>query len=301
MEEGAIKWTLTQNGSLTVNKVWDGGKVLLSHMKVNTEFVNYSYNMEIEVNEVILMSPNGNVEWRVPFPSDGGFYSSSNAEAADNGTIVLVHQYGVQYSTVRLTFGYDRSGIMIWSTNMTLDSTAPTNAYFGCQVWGKDVESVFKVDPLNDSNSWNVLINDTWGGLVYDLGGTEIFLSADGQAFCFDPNGTMLWRISTGVVGSSQCAIDQKLGILAKSEDSILKIGRDGTFWCYGGLGSVVLGATFGPNDSVYVLTETKLVHLFKAQVSTPDEYLIAMLSVDLLIALSSGVWIADRLIKRHD
>ena len=44
------------------------------------------------------------------------------------------------------------------------------------------------------------------------------------------------------------------------------------------GLDSSVTALRFGPNDTVYVLTVDKLVVLDKPTVSTPTEYLIAMI-----------------------
>jgi hypothetical protein len=93
--------------------------------------------------------------------------------------------------------------------------------------------------------------------------------------------------------------IDQELGILVRSDNSVTKIGNDGSYWTYEGLDSSVTDLRFGPNNTVYVLTADKLVVLDKPTVSTPTEYLIAMISVDLLIVLSSGLWIADRLVKK--
>jgi hypothetical protein len=43
----------------------------------------------------------------------------------------------------------------------------------------------------------------------------------------------------------------------------------------------------FGQNDTIYVLTSDKMVVLYKPTVSTPTEYLIVMLSIDLVIILS--------------
>jgi hypothetical protein len=76
-------------------------------------------------------------------------------------------------------------------------------------------------------------------------------------------------------------------------------IGKDGSFWTYGGIESSILGGKLGPNNTVYVLTNDKLIVLYKPTVSMPSEYLIALISVDLLISLSVGLWIADRLIKK--
>jgi hypothetical protein len=54
-----------------------------------------------------------------------------------------------------------------------------------------------------------------------------------------------------------------------------------------------------GSNDTVYVLTDDKFIVLYKPTVSMPSEYLIALISVDLLVALSSGLWIMDRMVLK--
>ena len=87
--------------------------------------------------------------------------------------------------------------------------------------------------------------------------------------------------------------------MLVRSDSLVTKIGLDGSYWTYDGLDSSVKDVRFGPNSTVYVLTDDKMVVLYKPTVSTPTQYLIVMLSVDMLIVLSSGVWIADRMMKK--
>ena len=52
---------------------------------------------------------------------------------------------------------------------------------------------------LISSNNWELLLNDTMGGSIYNLEGIEVFFSNDGQAFGIDPNGIVLWHITTMV------------------------------------------------------------------------------------------------------
>jgi hypothetical protein len=144
-------------------------------------------------------------------------------------------------------------------------------------------------------------LNDTLDGSIYFLEGVEVFLSNDGQAFGIDPNGTVLWHIHTAVTDSPQCTVENEQGMLVRSDNSVTKIEKDGSYWTYDGLDSSVSDLRFGPNNTVYVLTADNLVVLDKPTVSTPTEYLIAMISVDLLIVLSSGLWIADRLVKKSN
>ncbi|MGD0819088.1 MAG: hypothetical protein ABR986_11945, partial [Methanomassiliicoccales archaeon] len=294
-----------QNGSLVVNKVWDDGEVLLKHM-------NFSSSMVIDVDEMILLSANGIPQWDVQFPTEYGFLGSSSANVANNGTIVLSYQYdGMRYNQ-----GYTVSGELLWTCNMSVDLSSPDDAYYGCRSNGGDahheyIEMVYKVDPANISNNWEIMLNDTWGGSMYYLEGVEVFMSNDGQAFGIDPNGTVLWHVYTAIsqslqslqyymIGDSlQCVVDREQGLLLRSENTITKIGKDGSYWTYSGLDSSVKDMRFGPNNTVYVLAYDKMVVLNKPVVSTPTEYMIAMLSVDLLIALSSMLWIADRLVKK--
>jgi hypothetical protein len=67
---------------------------------------------------------------------------------------------------------------------------------------------IYKVDPLNDSDCWNIFLNNTRGGSMYDLDGIEIFMSSDGPAFGLDPNGSALWHTDTGVSGTVRCDVD---------------------------------------------------------------------------------------------
>ncbi len=302
IEGGSINWAFTQNGSLTVDRIWNDGRVLLHHMNFDEYLINNSYTTVLDSDEMILLSENGTPVWNLPFPTEGGSDGRSRAEVANNGTIVLVHEYPIRaWESARISQGYSVSGTLIWTRNESYDSSIRTDSYFGCLAMEGNVESVFKVDMADDSNSWNILLNDTWGGSMYDLEGIEIFVSSNGQAYCMDPNGSILWHIDGGLTGSSGCAINPELGILAKSHHSIMMIGIDGSCWVYDGLDSTIIGARFGPDGTVIAMTEDKLVMIHKPTVSMPTEYLIAMLSVDLLITLSLILWIADRLVKKEN
>ena len=301
IEGGSVVWNLTENGSLSVIKVWDDGRVLVRHTESHVESTNFSQTDVIDSMDMTMISPNGTSEWVIPFPDVDGYYYSSLVEIANNGTIVL-DQYAPGW---KQTHGYDVSGSLIWTNNGSYDSSMDTYSYFGCQALegnGKHnyVESVFKVDRANDSNSWIDYLNDTWGGSMYELNGTEIFVSSDGQAFGLDSNnGSIHWHTDTEVTGTTSSDVDPELGVLVQSDNTVTMIGKDGSFWTYGGIESSILGGKLGPNNTVYVLTNDKLIVLYKPTVSMPSEYLIALISVDLLISLSVGLWIADRLIKK--
>jgi hypothetical protein len=124
-------------------------------------------------------------------------------------------------------------------------------------------------------------------------------VSSDGQAFGLGPNGSLLWHTNTGVIGTTRSYVDPESGVLVQSDDSVTEIGKDGSFWTYGGIDSPILGGKLGSNSTVYVLTQDKFIVLNKPTVSMPSEYRIALISVDLLIALSSGLWIADRMVLK--
>ena len=94
---------------------------------------------------------------------------------------------------------------------------------------------------------------------MYDLDGIEIFMSSDGPAFGLDPNGSALWRMDTGVSGTVRCDVYAELGVLVRSENTITKIGKDGSFWSYSGIDSLVTGAKLGPDNTIYVLTDSQL------------------------------------------
>jgi hypothetical protein len=298
IEVGIIKWAFTQNGSIGIMNISEDGKVLLWHTHYHSYF-NITFPA-FDVDEAILLSPNGLPQWSVQFPTVNGFSGSSYANVANNGTIIL----GYEFDGTRQTQGYTVSGDLLWNSNVSTDMSSENAVHYECQSQGGNrlheyVEAVYKVDPLNKSNDWTVLLNDTYGGAMYFLEEVEVFLSNDGQAFGLDPNGTVLWHINIIVTGSPQCMIDHEQGMLVRLENSATKIEKDGSYWTYDGFDSSVKDLRFGPNNTVYVLTADKLVVLSKPTVSTPTEYLIAMLSVDLLIVLSSGLWIADRLVKK--
>jgi hypothetical protein len=293
IEGGSVVWNFTRNGSLAITNVWEIGNVLLRHSEGHVESTNFSQMMMWDLDEAIMLSPNGSLMWNVPFTSDGHL-SSSFSEVTSNGTIVIIYDY----RGWRESREYTISGNLIWTSNVSIDQTN-TYSYFGCQALGNNVESVFKVDWNDYTKGWIVRLNETWGGSMYDLNGMEIFVSSDGQAFGFDPNGTILWHIYTDMIGTTQCCIDFKLGLLVQSDNAITKIGKDGSYWTYDGIDSTIYGGRLGQNNTVYVLTSDKLMVLYKPTVSTPTEYLIAMLSVDMLIALSSVLWIADRIVKK--
>lgn len=302
IEGGSIKWAFTQNGSLVVDKVWDDGKVLLKHMNFHTDYTDNSSNMVMDVDESILLSPDGVPQWNLQFPEANRFYGYSYANVSNNGTIVLAYEY----NGTRQTDGYDISGDLLWSCNVSIGLSPDGVADYDCYSRGGNaqheyVEGVSKVDPLNASNDWNIILNDTLDGSIYFLEGVEVFLSNDGQAFGIDPNGTVLWHIHTAVTDSPQYTVENEQGMLVRSDNSVTKIEKDGSYWTYDGLDSSVSDLRFGPNNTVYVLTADNLVVLDKPTVSTPTEYLIAMISVDLLIVLSSGLWIADRLVKKSN
>ena len=136
---------------------------------------------------------------------------------------------------------------------------------------------------------------------MYDLGGVEVYVDGNGQAFGLDPNGSILWHIETGIVGTWQSQICCDIGLILQTENTLVKIDKDGTFWVHDGFDSTIRDVRLGQNDTVYVLTDDKLIVLYKPTVSMPSEYLIAMISVDLLISLSAGLWIADRLVKKSN
>lgn len=300
IEGGSVIWSLTENGSFSVIKVWEDGTVLLQHTISHFVTNEFSQVNVFDSDELLMVRPDGSLEWKLLCPKDNGHYWSSYTEIASNGTILLD-----QYDSDRIcTRGYDLSGCLIWTNNRTNDPSAQAAPYFGCQALGgsgKYVESVFKVDPGNSSNSWTIFLNDTWGGSMYELNGTEIFVSSDGQAFGLDPNGSLLWHIDTGVTGTTKSCVDPESGVLVQSDNAVTKIGKDGSFWTYGGIDSQILGGRLEPNNTVYVLTNDKFIVLYKPTVSMPSEYLIALISVDLLVALSSGLWMADRMFKRSD
>jgi hypothetical protein len=300
IEGGSIIWSLTENGSFSVIRVWDDGTVLLKHTVSHFVTDDFSQVNVFESDELLMMCPNGSSEWRTPCPNVDGHYSSSSVEIASNGTIVLD-----QYDADKIcTQGYDLSGHLIWASTRSYDQSTQGPVYFGCQALGgphRYVESVFKVDPCNSSKSWTIYLNDTWGGSMYEMNGTEIFVSSDGQAFGVDPNGSLLWHTDTGVTGTTRSYVDPESGVLVQSDNTVTKIGKDGSFWTYGGIDSLILGGKLGPNNTVYVLTDDKFIVLYKPTVSMPSEYLIALISADLLIALSSGLWIADRVFKRSN
>jgi hypothetical protein len=300
IEGGLISWSITKNGSLGISQTLDDGRLLLHHMYVRQDIINSSFETVVDTNEMIMLSQNGTVLWNALFPTDGDYYGSSSSLLADNGTIVLEREFNLQSGEwVKLSQGYSESGSLLWSSNESTIMSSSTDIVFGCWNRGDNVELVYKLDPLNDSESWNVLLNDTWGGSMYDLGGMEIFVSSNGHAYGLDTNGSILWNIDIGVIGTGRCCVDNDRGLLVKYENIIAKISTDGSYWVYDGIDATINDAMFGPNDTVYVSTADKLVVLYKPTVSTPTEYLIAMLSVDLLIALSSILWIADRLIKK--
>jgi outer membrane protein assembly factor BamB len=299
IEGGSVIWNLTEKGSLGVIKVWTDGRVLIKHTDSHLVTTNITQTIVVDTEEMIMMDPNGTPEWRLPFPQDDGYYYSGNLEITSNGTIVL-SQFAPGWLQ---THAYNLSGSLLWTSNGTYDSS-DTSTYFGCQQRASDgqhkyVEQVYKVDRANDSNSWVVYLNDTWGGTMYELNGSEIFVSSDGQAFCFDLNGSILWHIDTEVTGTVRSYVDPNLGVLVQSDNTVTMINKDGSFWTYGGIASSIMGGRFGPNNTVFVLTNDKLIVLYKPTVSMPSEYLIAMISVDLLVSLSVGLWIADRLIKK--
>ena len=297
IEGGIIKWAFTQNGSLGVMNVSEDGKVLLRHVHYHSNF-NITFPM-FDVDEAILLSPNGLPQWRLQFPTSDVLSGSSYTNVAGNGTIILNYEI----EGMKQTRGYTVSGDLLWYSNMSIEQS--TGVRYECQSQGgfgqhDHIEAVYKIDPSNGSNDWSITLNDTYDGSMYSLAGVEVFLSNDGQAFGLDPrDGTVLWHMQFYINGSPQCVSDQELGILVRSDNSVTKIGNDGSYWTYEGLDSSVTDLRFGPNNTVYVLTADKLVVLDKPTVSTPTEYLIAMISVDLLIVLSSGLWIADRLVKK--
>ena len=300
IQGGSIKWTFTQNGSLGICKVWNDGKVLLRHINYNSDYSINSSRTGFDVDEAIMLSPMGIPLWNHQFPTEHGFSGSSYAYVADNGTIVLTYEYNgvIQY------YGCSIAGEVLWTENRSIEQSPNAAAYFGCQSLGGDsqhefIESVFRSDPANHSYFWNVLLNDTWGGSVYEVGGVVMFVSNDGQVYGFDVNGTILWQIHTTVYDTPQCLVDNVQGLLLRSDNLVTKIGKDGTYWTYDGLDSSVRDLRFGPNNTIYVLMNNQMVVLDKPVVSTPTEYMIAMLSVDMLIALSSGLWITDRIMKK--
>jgi hypothetical protein len=150
IEGESIIWSLTENGSFAVIKVWDDGRVLLKHTEGHFVNTNYSEVNVFEWEELLMIDPNGSSEWKIHCPKVDGHYSSSSVEIADNGTIVL-DQYAPDW--IR-THGYDLSGHLIWTCFGSYDPSAQRPAYFGCQVRGSDglhrsVESVFRsIHPL---------------------------------------------------------------------------------------------------------------------------------------------------------
>jgi hypothetical protein len=295
IEGGTINWAYTQNGSLGIGSVLNDGSVLLRHVKASYDSADY------EVNEIVMLSPNGTPEWKRPFPQVGGYFGTSTVNIADNGTIVIVRQYSLGSEDVRLTQGYTASGDLIWVTNESIDYSFAMDPYFTSEVWAENVVLMSKVDPVDGSSNWNVLLNDTQHGTIYEMDGMEFFVSSDGQAFGLDENGIVLWHVDTGIADNQLCEANDSQGLLLRTDHSILKIDTHGSFWVYDMADSSISDAMFGPYNTVYVLAGDKMVVLYKPTVSTPTEYLITMLSVDLLIVLSSGVWIADRLIPRPD
>jgi hypothetical protein len=304
IEGGEIQWSFSQNGSLVVDCVMHDGKVCLRHSH-NTilETRGQSTTMICDLDEQIMLTADGVPLWRMPYFL--GLYGFDDTYVANNGTIVLVYEdEGVtQYH------GFSPSGTLLWTNTTAVYSpvTLSTSAcYYGCQPWqGNDqydyVESVYKEDRNNASNSWMVLLNGTQGGSVHVLKGIEIFLSWDGQAYGIDPNGSVRWHVQTGFVGTQQWDADGKLGLLVQSESSVMEIRRDGSFWVHDLIGSTIQRALFGPNDSVYILTDMKLVVLDKPATPKPNEYLIVMISADLLIGLGSALWVVDRMVKKQN
>ena len=300
IEGGSVKWSYTQNGTVIVSNVWSDGRVLIRYTNERPEWVNSSYDMVLKADEMVMLSANGTSQWTQPFPLGDISTSSSSAKVASDGTIMLIHQDLLE----KRTQGYSMDGSLLWTDNNTYDPNYQTAIYYGCQSWGLSsqqtyIEHVYKVDPLNNSNSWNIFLNDTMSGEMYDLKGMEIFIAGDGQGYGIDPNGSILWHIQTGTAETQQCEVNDSLGLLLLSDGSLVKIDKSGSFWVYEGFDNQVMGAVLGPNNTVYVLTESKLVVLYKPTVSAPSEYLMAMISVDLLVTLSAGLWIADRLVKK--
>ena len=221
IEGGIIKWTFTQNGSIGIVNVSEDGKVLLRHVHYLTNF-NTTFPA-FDVDEVILLSPDGLPEWRLQFPTSAGFSGSSYANVSDNRTIILAYVI----DGIRQTRGFDVSGDLLWYSNVSIEHSSEVR--YECQSQGgfgqhDYVEAVYKVDPDNESNNWNILLNDTYGGAMYSLGGVEVFLSNDGQVFGIDPNGTVLWHIHAGVTNSPQCHVDYEQGMLIWSDNAVTKI-----------------------------------------------------------------------------
>jgi hypothetical protein len=294
IEGGSINWAYTQNGSLAIGDRLNDGRVLLRH-------VNASFNTaDYDVNEIVMLSSMGIPEWKRPFPHVGGYYGTSTAEIAANGTIVAVRQVSLGgLEEARLTQGYTTSGDLVWAKNESFDFSIARDPYFTSKAWAGNVISMSKVDPTDSSRGWNVMLNDTQHGSIYEMDGMEFFLSSDGQAFGLDSNGKILWHINTGIADSQLCEVNDSQGLLLRTDYSILKIGMDGSFWVFDVADSSIRDARFGSYNTVYVMASDKMVVLDKPTVSTPTEYLIAMLSVDMLVVLSSALWIADRLIKK--
>ena len=303
IENGVVEWSYTQNDSLVVDNVWSDGRCLLSHTLYTRIIHGNSHNMISGVNERIMMSHNGTPEWKLS--NSSSFGEVTDAYIADNGTIVLYYEgYGVkQYH------GYSLSGTLIW-TNTTFNLSCDSNnfglVYFGSQPWGGNaqydyVEAVFKEDRNNASNCWMVLLNGTMGGSMHNLNGMEIFVSNDGEAYGLDANGSILWHIQTGFDASPETIIEDDLGLLVLSESSVMKIGKDGSFWIHDETSSSIVNALFGQNDTVYLLTESKFIVLYRPAEPLPNEYLIAMISMDLLIGLGSVLWTADYFFKKPD
>jgi hypothetical protein len=299
IEGGSVIWNLTENGSFSVIKVWENGEVLLMHAVSHYVITSFSQVNVFDSEELLMIGPNGSSEWKIPCKEDGP-YPDTSAKIASNGTIVLDRYV----SDMIFTDGYDMSGHLMWTLCGSYDSYAQSPSFFECQACGtvcqhQNVESVFKVDPSNSSNSWTTYLNDTWGGSLYELNGTEMFVSSDGQAFGLDSNGTILWHTDTAVTGTARSYVDPESGVLVQSDGAVTEIGKDGSFWTYGGIDSPIVASKLGYNDTVYVLTDDKFIVLYKPTVSMPSEYLIALISVDLLVALSSGLWITDRMVLK--
>jgi hypothetical protein len=300
--EGIERWADTEVPYLCLWGVLTDGTCILRHDVC--EMNDTSNNYEMINEELISFSTNGQVLSRLntSISEPLRFVGQEN-----NGTIIA------NYFNLNCTFNYlgltedlrnnwsldssyvEGRGQTIGSVNYKFKYSCKVNENGNemtvatlCAYNVSDGVLLFETRFWGTSSSW-VYVND---GTAYVEDGIGRFWAVDPSGRAYLANDTDGWK-AIGIYGNGMLLYD----------DFGLKLIDDhgSTEWQYdieeGSIKSIYLGM----GDGIFLVTDAGISVVHKPQVSTTTMYIITLISFDMLVLLTSAVWLIDHWLPRKN
>ncbi|HEY3419685.1 MAG TPA: PQQ-binding-like beta-propeller repeat protein [Methanomassiliicoccales archaeon] len=306
-EKGNERWIQTSDSGLIVWGICSDGTAILRQDIYDLNVT--PPGIIIVKQELISVSSDGNILGRLSLPSNA-FNAFRLYEQESNGTIVayfedvmnfttyhymgmtedLQHNWSLKTSNMEdrgktigsVTYKINNTGVV--GDNGNTYSIATLGAYNA-----SDGTLLFKTDFQGISFYWV----DVNSGTVYveDRAGSFWAVDQEGQA-----------NFALGAAGW-QAFDTYGNGLLLYGSSSIKLIDDQGSpEWQYDLEEGTIKSVHVGTDSTIYLITDVGISAVHKPQVSTTMVYIVALISIDILVILTCGLWLMDHRLpeERH-